>query len=41
VGDWHSSRPLTDGLTEEESRNNGIKRECGLHELSGESDYQI
>ena len=41
VGDWHSSRPLIDGLTDEESRNNGIKRECGLHELSGNGDYQI
>lgn len=41
IGDWHSTRPLTAGLTEEETRFNGIKRECGLHELSGRSDYQI
>lgn len=41
VGDWHSSRPLADGLDAEESRNNGLKRECGLHELSGQGDYQI
>ncbi len=41
VGDWHSSRPLEAGMTAEETRNNGIKRECGLHELSGNTDYQI
>ncbi len=41
VGDWHSSRPLGEGMSAEESRNNGIKRECGLHELSGQGDYQI
>lgn len=32
IGDWHSTRRLTDGLTEEETRFNGLKRECGLHE---------
>ncbi len=41
VGDWHSSKPLSEGLTEEETRFNGIKRECGLHEASGNVDYQI
>ncbi len=32
IGDVHTSRPLTDGLTEEETRFFGIKRECGLHQ---------
>lgn len=41
VGDWHSSKPLTAGMTPEETRFNGVKRECGLHELSGEADWQI
>ncbi|WP_228730410.1 phosphoadenylyl-sulfate reductase [Shewanella yunxiaonensis] len=31
VGDTHSTRPLTAGMTEAETRFNGIKRECGLH----------
>lgn len=41
VGDWHSSAPLTAGLTAEETRFNGLKRECGLHEASGVIDFQI
>ena len=41
VGDWHSTAPLTPGMSEEETRFNGIKRECGLHELSGQADWQI
>lgn len=32
IGDWHTSRRLTDGMTEEETRFFGLKRECGLHE---------
>ncbi len=32
IGDWHTSRKLTDGLTPEETRFFGLKRECGLHE---------
>ncbi len=32
IGDFHTSRPLSDDLTEEESRFFGIKRECGLHQ---------
>lgn len=32
IGDRHSSRPLTDGLTEQETRFFGLLRECGLHE---------
>jgi phosphoadenosine phosphosulfate reductase len=31
VGDSHSSKPLQLGMTEEETRFNGLKRECGLH----------
>lgn len=31
VGDTHSSRPLEPGMTEEETRFNGLGRECGLH----------
>lgn len=32
IGDWHTTRKLSDGLTEEETRFFGLKRECGLHE---------
>ena len=32
IGDWHTSRQLTDGLSPEETRFFGLKRECGLHE---------
>ncbi len=31
VGDTHSTVPLTAGMTEEETRFGGVKRECGLH----------
>jgi len=31
VGDVHSSKPLELGMSEEETRFNGLKRECGLH----------
>lgn len=41
VGDWHSSAPLEAGMTEEQTRFNGTKRECGLHEPSGRVDFQI
>src|SRR5690606_10671468 len=41
VGDWHSTRPLEAGMKEEETRFGGIKRECGLHELSQQPDFQI
>lgn len=34
IGDWHTSHKLTDGMTEEETRFFGLKRECGLHESS-------
>jgi phosphoadenosine phosphosulfate reductase len=32
VGDWHSTLPLQPGMSAEETRFFGIKRECGLHE---------
>ncbi len=41
IGDWHSSAPLQPGQSEEETRFGGLKRECGLHELSGRSDFSI
>jgi phosphoadenosine phosphosulfate reductase len=41
VGDWHSTSKLLAGMTEEETRFGGLKRECGLHESSGRPDYQI
>lgn len=31
VGDTHSSKPLTLGMSEEETRFGGMARECGLH----------
>jgi len=32
IGDWHTSSRLTEGMTPEESRFFGLKRECGLNE---------
>ncbi len=32
IGDVHTTRPLVDGMSEEETRFFGLKRECGLHE---------
>jgi len=40
MGDWHSTRPSTDG-TANGTRFNGEKFECGLHLNSGTSDFQI
>ena len=31
MGDWHSTRPIEEGMTAEETRFNGQKYECGLH----------
>ena len=31
VGDTHSTRPLEIGMSEEDTRFNGMGRECGLH----------
>jgi phosphoadenosine phosphosulfate reductase len=41
VGDVHSTTRFADGMKPEETRFSGLKRECGLHELSGEPDYMI
>ena len=41
VGDVHSTRPLEAGMSEEETRFGGLKREGGLHEVSGQADWQI
>lgn len=41
VGDWHSTTKLEPGMSEEQTRFNGLKRECGLHEASGRADFQI
>lgn len=41
VGDWHSTTKLLDGMREEDTRFNGMKRECGLHETTGKTDFQI
>jgi phosphoadenosine phosphosulfate reductase len=41
VGDWHSTTRLADAGSEEATRFGGIKRECGLHEMTGGPDFQI
>lgn len=41
LGDWHSTSKLMPGMSESETRFGGTKRECGLHELSGQADFQI
>ena len=41
VGDWHSTKKLGIGMSEEATRFGGLKRECGLHEVTGGSDFQI
>jgi phosphoadenosine phosphosulfate reductase len=41
MGDWHSTKPLAEGETAEETRFNGEKYECGLHLDSGVQDFQI
>lgn len=38
VGDVHTTSKLEPGMTEEETRFFGLKRECGLHEDPGETD---
>ena len=40
MGDWHSTRPATDGDAES-TRFAGRKYECGLHLASESSDFQI
>lgn len=41
MGDWHSTRKPKAGESAEDTRFNGLKYECGLHEESGQIDYQI
>jgi phosphoadenosine phosphosulfate reductase len=41
VGDVHSTMRFADGMRPEDTRFSGLKRECGLHEQSGEPDYMI
>ncbi len=41
VGDVHSTSKLLDGMSEEETRFGGLKRECGIHENSDRLDFQI
>lgn len=41
VGDWHSTKKMGEGMSEEDTRFGGIKRECGLHEITGGADFQI
>ncbi len=41
MGDWHSTRKPKQGEDGEATRFGGEKYECGLHEFSGENDFQI
>ena len=41
IGDWHSTKPMLKGMTAEETRFDGTKRECGLHLPSDQPDFQI
>lgn len=41
MGDWHSTRKPMAGEDAESTRFGGQKYECGLHEQSGENDFQI
>jgi len=41
IGDWHSTKPLEEGMSAEDTRFNGERRECGLHVESSEGDYMI
>ncbi|MBF7074971.1 phosphoadenylyl-sulfate reductase [Glaciecola sp. MH2013] len=37
IGDWHTTVALKDGMSEQDTRFFGLKRECGLHEF-GDGD---
>jgi phosphoadenosine phosphosulfate reductase len=37
IGDWHTTRALEPGMSEQDTRFFGLKRECGLHEF-GDGD---
>jgi len=41
MGDWHSTKPLSETMDAEATRFGGNKYECGLHESSGNTDFQI
>lgn len=41
MGDWHSTAPAEQGIEAESTRYGGKKYECGLHEVSSQSDFQI
>lgn len=41
VGDWHSTSKLSEGMSAEDTRFGGLKRECGLHESNAALNYQI
>jgi phosphoadenosine phosphosulfate reductase len=41
MGDWHSTRPVGENISAEQSRFGGEKYECGLHLSSDTNDYQI
>lgn len=41
MGDWHSTRKPNVGETAKDTRFGGTKYECGLHQDSGQIDYQI
>ncbi len=41
IGDWHSTSKLEPGMTEEQTRFGGLKRECGLHVNTDIAEYQI
>ena len=40
IGDTHTTRKVDAGMSEEEARFFGLKRECGLHETAN-SDFSI
>jgi phosphoadenosine phosphosulfate reductase len=35
IGDWHTTRPLSEAGSVEATRFFGLKRECGVHDLAG------
>ena len=41
IGDWHSTRPMKEGMSAEQTRFDGQQRECGLHLPSDNQDFQI
>ena len=41
MGDWHSTRKPLAGESAEATRFEGQKYECGLHDESGQNDFQI